>query len=124
MSKKLKPCPFCGSEDVVVNSIGADTPEITEEYYVECVNCGSQTKLVDTPELAVKWWNTRDLTPYQKYAEELYYGLVYMLDIIGDICQAVSPLFHDLQSNLKDEPKQYQTLIDKIEREEATRHEF
>lgn len=71
MSKKLKPCPFCGSEDVVVNSIGADTPEITEEYYVECVNCGSQTKLFDTQEVTTTAWNTRDISFLHPILEEI-----------------------------------------------------
>lgn len=49
---KLKPCPFCGSEN----------PEIVNashcEYYVSCVNCGGQTWGLIKAD-AIREWNTR-----------------------------------------------------------------
>lgn len=32
----LKPCPFCGSEDVVIFQIGESEPKT---YGVDCLNC-------------------------------------------------------------------------------------
>lgn len=49
---KLKPCPFCGSKDVVVD----------EEYpsrYVRCRGCGVEGGLRDSRDEAAAAWNRR-----------------------------------------------------------------
>ena len=35
--KDLKPCPFCGSDDIRVCAF-----EISPECYIECCNCGAR----------------------------------------------------------------------------------
>lgn len=52
MSKKLKPCPFCGSEDV---SCG----RFEDIYYVECWDCSASVETYSGIEDAVKKWNRR-----------------------------------------------------------------
>ena len=120
MTAKLKPCPFCGGEAEIYEY----EHEGKKYFTVGCSECMITTQGSDNEQKLITIWNTRTLTLYQKYAEGLYDGLEYMLNITSDVLEAVSPLFHDLQSNLKDEPKQYQSLIDKIESEEAARHGF
>lgn len=53
MTKKLKPCPFCGSE-VKVNATN-----IREQIY--CPNCGASTVWTSFP-LSRKRWNERTRT--------------------------------------------------------------
>ena len=52
---KLKPCPFCGSEAIVVNNYRGETR-------VECVNalsCGATQYWRDFEEGAIDAWNNR-----------------------------------------------------------------
>ena len=37
MTDKLKPCPFCGGETVIIE---ADRPYGRIKYFVTCVDCG------------------------------------------------------------------------------------
>ncbi len=49
----LKPCPFCGQEDLTV--------EVTKnnECWIECPNCGVETPLYESTKQAVAAWNRR-----------------------------------------------------------------
>ena len=50
--KELKPCPFCGSTNIVV--------EDDERYpCVQCCDCNTSTDASPSKEEAVKWWNHR-----------------------------------------------------------------
>ena len=55
MTEKLKPCPFCGSDDL----------EIRNRHYVECLNCETFGPAPDKPmaswrtDNAVEAWNRR-----------------------------------------------------------------
>ena len=51
MSEKLRKCPFCNGEAVVVHEF--------ENYSVECVNCKSGTSFFTSEQEAVDFWNTR-----------------------------------------------------------------
>lgn len=64
---KLKPCPFCGSDDVV---FGAG---LEDEYYVECWDCGAKIESYNGMEDAVAGWNARaiDRDELLKIADEL-----------------------------------------------------
>jgi Lar family restriction alleviation protein len=63
----LKPCPFCGSEDVKLHSIKALHPGEAEASHVYCNNCQAGTgRLNHYPEIArataaivVARWNMR-----------------------------------------------------------------
>jgi Lar family restriction alleviation protein len=49
---KLKPCPFCGGDDCVVDTTGFN-------YYVTCLKCEARGPLEGTKEEAVELWNKR-----------------------------------------------------------------
>ena len=56
---KLKPCPFCGSNQVIIDDISTED----EEYYmIYCETCGAATSFGDaseTKEGATELWNRR-----------------------------------------------------------------
>ena len=52
MSEEIKPCPFCGSEDVEVFSNYG-------RYFVTCCDCGSEGPNKEGKEEAIKGWNQR-----------------------------------------------------------------
>lgn len=57
MTDKLKPCPFCGSEEVgVVDHI---SPQGDKNYTVICVSCGASVNNYSTPQYAKRKWNGR-----------------------------------------------------------------
>ena len=49
---KMKPCPFCGSEDV-------SSGRLEDIYYVECWDCSACVETYSDIEDAVKTWNRR-----------------------------------------------------------------
>jgi len=53
MNAKLKPCPFCGSEDVEI-STGYDLYGVTHYDYVQCQNCAADGPWQDD-ERGTKW---------------------------------------------------------------------
>jgi len=59
MTEKLKPCPFCGSEDVELVSFGAKTVS----YQVKCNTCEAYGPLFyngnEAASRAALFWNTR-----------------------------------------------------------------
>lgn len=48
--EKPLPCPFCGSENIEVSETA---------YYVECNDCGVETRCYHTIEEALEAWNRR-----------------------------------------------------------------
>jgi len=52
--EKLKPCPFCGS-----NNIQANETDDLFDWVISCENCGSGFIYIKTKEEAIKAWNTR-----------------------------------------------------------------
>lgn len=50
---ELKPCPFCGSDDVFCSQ------GLEGEDYVECWDCGAKVETYNGMEDAVAGWNTR-----------------------------------------------------------------
>ena len=53
-NQQLKPCPFCGYEDVRLRS------NITLDHYVWCYKCGTSGPHEDLTEEAARRWNERD----------------------------------------------------------------
>ena len=56
---ELKPCPFCGSEDI---ETGYDESRVKTKIYghfVECQDCFGASGYCGTKEDAIKSWNTR-----------------------------------------------------------------
>ena len=62
---KMKPCPFCGSEDVAFTCL-------EDVYYVECWGCSAKVETYNGIEDAVKKWNRRaiDRDELLKVADE------------------------------------------------------
>lgn len=49
---ELKPCPFCGSDDVICG-------RFEDVYYVECLYCGAKVETYNGLEDAAAGWNAR-----------------------------------------------------------------
>ena len=61
--RELKPCPFCGSSEVMfVNE------KISSQWLwrAECMFCGCRTGYCWTPEAVCKTWNKRTFKPWYK----------------------------------------------------------
>ena len=58
MQTELKPCPFCGSDDV---GVGLRLPEFGEVlmHFVVCNKCGSRTASFRSEQTAINVWQTR-----------------------------------------------------------------
>ena len=54
-AEELKPCPFCGSEDIYVSRSGLDDDAST----ICCKSCGAKSGLCDDEATAINTWNTR-----------------------------------------------------------------
>lgn len=54
MTEKLKYCPFCGGEAILL-WLG----NIAEGDWIKCVSCECQTKLYSTTSEAIEAWNRR-----------------------------------------------------------------
>lgn len=57
MSEKLKPCPFCGSEDVKMGSRGNT---FCTDIYIKC-HCGAKVQICEEygEEELINRWNRR-----------------------------------------------------------------
>ena len=53
MDKALKPCPFCGSEELDIWQNDVDN------YFVVCIGCGASGRDERRVEKAVEVWNRR-----------------------------------------------------------------
>jgi Lar family restriction alleviation protein len=49
--ERLKPCPFCGGDDLHVVA--------SQSWAVKCHGCMAKVQCFDTRELAIKGWNKR-----------------------------------------------------------------
>ena len=52
---KLKPCPFCGGEAILVK----DFSSFKDWNYVRCKECGAATSVGNTAYRAIDFWNQR-----------------------------------------------------------------
>jgi Lar family restriction alleviation protein len=58
---KNKPCPFCGSDSIVVYKHYAESAGLKYGgYYPECVICGCRLDYYKSKKDALKAWNERD----------------------------------------------------------------
>jgi Lar family restriction alleviation protein len=56
---KLKPCPFCGSEDIKCK----DFSRTYDIWFIQCQDCGATFPHFDTEAEAIEAWNTRHEPP-------------------------------------------------------------
>lgn len=59
MSVKLKPCPFCGCEEINIREKEHPSLYDKKAYYLWCDKCGGRTDIYDTKEKAIRKWNGR-----------------------------------------------------------------
>jgi Lar family restriction alleviation protein len=52
----IKPCPFCSSRDVAVETLGTENRPF---YAVSCDDCEATGPLSDSYDGAIEAWNTR-----------------------------------------------------------------
>ena len=71
---ELKPCPFCGGDDLSLDNLGDDN-----SWNIECNNCDMGQHAVHTELGAIAAWNTRttdtELTRLKRQVEVLSRGL-------------------------------------------------
>ena len=51
---KMKPCPFCGSEDVELHGAGPEGPQ-----WIACDDCDASGPVAHSKEAALTVWNDR-----------------------------------------------------------------
>lgn len=56
---ELKPCPFCGSSDLLIEHMEGTILHPAHRVY--CDNCGASSCYTDTD--CIKAWNMREQTP-------------------------------------------------------------
>ncbi|MDO4301662.1 MAG: Lar family restriction alleviation protein [Clostridia bacterium] len=56
---KLKPCPFCGGEAVLVNINVSGINDVPNPFEIHCKNCKSCSDWFTTEQKAVSAWNRR-----------------------------------------------------------------
>lgn len=59
MSEELKPCPFCGSDNVLPSCWGEDESSEDAKWAVECLDCEAQTGVRDSEAEAREAWQQR-----------------------------------------------------------------
>ena len=74
MMAELKPCPFCGSEDVVAKLCHVEYPT-RSSWYVCCKNCDKGDLISYLNEKrAIEAWNTRYERTCTKVPGKMVYG--------------------------------------------------
>lgn len=59
----LKPCPFCGGNNIVEEAIVDEAPEEFYVCWMWCEDCACEGPGADTTEQAAEKWNERKLDP-------------------------------------------------------------
>ena len=54
LTNELKPCPFCGSDELFI-----DEGEYRNDYSINCTDCGCRIGYFDTYAQAASAWNRR-----------------------------------------------------------------
>ena len=79
---KLKSCPFCGGESVLLNS-SREIPEESVVFWVYCKNCSATSMTYDKREEAIECWNTRTpgwIPVEERLPEKEYYTALCVTD--------------------------------------------
>jgi Lar family restriction alleviation protein len=59
VNEKLKPCPFCGREKIIIHSIDPDIERLADNFWAVCTSCVSFGPLSNTKKEAIAAWNKR-----------------------------------------------------------------
>ena len=65
--EELKPCPFCGSQALV---IPAPSPTDPRGHWVQCSSCDASSEWSETRDEAARKWNRRNHTAPPTATEE------------------------------------------------------
>ena len=58
MNEELKPCPYCGSEDIFVDDTNCEVDGNYEIcFHCECMNCGARSFDYESESDAIYAWN-------------------------------------------------------------------
>lgn len=105
---ELKPCPFCGSEEVE-----CFTDDTHDYYYINCGKCHVGVRWYKTMDETIKKWNTRLLLEYNikmkplfskvkaKICREAYDKLIDILCETGSLSQDVSNGIEKIMEEMK-----------------------
>ena len=92
MTEKLKPCPFCGGEAMIISEINY--------HHVRCVKCFTITDWYKTKEEAIEAWNTRADSQHENTPREkqtlIKSQLRRLIDINGQITSQSQLLYQEI----------------------------
>ncbi len=86
----IKPCPFCGHEDVEICEVEPGT------IAIDCPECQAIGPFADTVEAAIDLWNVPALVAEAHVAERT--TLLHRLSIITEQCQSVEKRLGEMQN--------------------------
>lgn len=66
--KEFKPCPFCGSEKIIIESADVDGawPEDITKWAVSCKECHASSAITLDRENSITLWNRRKVVKNEK----------------------------------------------------------
>lgn len=78
---ELKPCPFCGSDDVGCWTTSAILPNGKHPHFVRCDNCWATSNSCCSTEEAIEAWNRRAESEELKFTRQFIHehGLDFAL---------------------------------------------
>ena len=83
---ELKPCPFCGGDDIKLYNSPVYTGLDRDAWSVRCRDCDSRISVYDTKAEAIEKWNTRPEQPTLQDIADLIEShdtrLNYLIDLI------------------------------------------
>lgn len=59
MSEELKPCPFCGNEQIAIHHGSLYKQRIVPSYWCSCMDCNASTSVFMCKQEAIEAWNRR-----------------------------------------------------------------
>ena len=96
MTEKLKPCPFCGSEQVDIFDSWAEQETKIHWVNVECIDCGAQGASKKGNEAAIAAWNNRSTSLQKAYPEIFSVVSEYVNSSICLHCRELKATARDL----------------------------
>lgn len=96
MENELKPCPFCGGDNIM------DEPDDEKTYVVYCNTCFVCVEGYNTKEKAFEVWNTRHTPKVSEDLKMIYTDLINLeAKIAGKTYMSIDALFIDIDDIAK-----------------------
>lgn len=61
---ELKPCPFCGCDEIMLHHGSLAARRIVGKYWCYCMGCRASSGIYTTDKEAIEAWNRRDSNGY------------------------------------------------------------